>query len=184
MIDIANSLTIRALPTTRAQRVSLVAAACAWLIAAVGAFVVPLDAPSVGLSDDVSAITASDAAAVSAENLESFLASTRWGGASLAELRRQAEGSGDSVRRDTDEIAYLGFAERRDRATVLLRLPDGSVDERRIGELLPDGRRLAALGDTRLTLDSPEDQASSEDLLLFPEVTSDEPEPPNEDVPQ
>jgi hypothetical protein len=59
----------------------------------------------------------------------------------------------------------VGFVARKDSATVLLRLPDGSVDQRQVGDTLADGRKLAELGDTRLTLSG--QNREEEELLLF-----------------
>lgn len=142
--------------------------ASAWGLAALLALVFPLGMPATSARDTDDVLNATVKAA-SAEDLTRFLTSERWG-ISLAEIHRSQATEGTPGGVETSEIGFLGFVEREGRAKVLLRSEDGVVDQHEVGATLPDGRRLDSLGGTRLTLSG--ESTETEELLLFPEVTS------------
>lgn len=152
----------------RRNRALLAFGAALWSAAAAVAFLVPVNSGQRSLQSGM--LSADTSATVAeAEDLTNFLTSERWG-VSLAAIRReQALAAGESQLPESQDVGYLGFATREDRTTVLLRMPDGSLDERTLGEELPDGRRLTALGETRLTVR--DRNQAEEQLLLFPDVT-------------
>jgi len=164
---------IEPLARTVRHRRHLVAVVLAiWAFTVLLAVAIPLSTPDPDSSHGVfPEPTTSEGTAVG-EDLSVFLASKRWG-TSLEEIQRKlANATGEPENKTPDELGYVGFLAGQDRTTVLLRLPDGSLDERHVGDALPDGRKISALEDTRLRLNTGEQHP--EELLLFPQA--DDPE--------
>jgi len=138
------------------------------------ALTLPLNVPEVSDPDRAEAVAINAGKPRTEENLEQFLRGTRWG-ISLAQVRHANSAETDQQPAQSQEIGFLGIVESKGEARVVLRMEDGAVDTRDLGETLPDGRQLDSLGETTLSLKR--DNTEVEELLLFPEVTSSDLEP-------
>ena len=107
------------------------------------------------------------------EDLRHFVRSIRWG-VSLDEMqreeaaRRAAAGEGGALNPELREMGFVGLFVVPGRTSILMILENGTVQRLDIGDEVPDGRRLAEVSGTQLTLVDASEQRY--ELLLFPKV--------------
>lgn len=158
---------------SRPQAVRLAAATVGlWGLAALLALLLPVSAP---LPDSTIVRPPEPQAETGppSEDLQDFMRSTRWG-VSFEEAQRQAairagaDKQRGALNPELREMGFVGLFVVPGRTSILMVLEDGTVRRLDIGDEVPDGRRLAAVGGNRLTLADASGQQY--ELLLFPEV--------------
>ena len=150
--------------------------------AVLAALAVPVHLPEVGDSTVASSTLRDDAAEPAPEDLDAFLATSRWG-VSLRDIHEaeaatttQTGEAGGSINPVLAKMGFVGLIVTRDQSAVLLRSPEGPVVRVGPGEALPDGRILVSVTDNSLTLQG--DGLPEEVLTLFPRIRT---EPPASD---
>ncbi len=160
-----------------ASRRGLLVLAGAWLALVLSAWLLPVSrGGATGETVETPSSSALDRDP-GEEDLAHFLASSRWGGESLASLqtRRASEaqtqaGAADALNPELRAMGFVGVLWMADQTAILLELPEQGVQRFGVGDELPDGRRLEAVSEYRLLL-SGADQ-SQQELPLFPPLPS------------
>ena len=154
--------------------------ACGLMV--VAALSVPVPAPEVRAAsgtDEVAApLSAHLITAVRTEDLDSFLATERWGAPEpemqeAVVLHRPTPTDPRSINPVLLEMHYVGLIAVQDQRVVLLDLPERGVVRYAPGDTLPDGRVLVSVTDDSLTLKA--EGLPAEELMLFPERSTEPP---------
>lgn len=144
--------------------------ACAATVLAAGAL--PLPTPRPGLAGDGPGLrVGKDLPTLAPEDLNFFLDSRRWGGATLQEVQQRAAKAEAAAagRRAIDKVGLVGLINVEDRRAALIQLPDGSVARFVPGDTLSDGRRMKTATKGTVTLEGNE-EGQTEVLALFPPI--------------
>ncbi len=175
----------------RLIRQPLVAAVVGCVVLVIVAMWVPVRAPGGTFEDGAGLSFDGSPSLAGAEDLSAFVASRRWGGASLREIvdsiaastaaAAAAEASAGEPPPPTEPpvepVGFVGIAATAQDHVALLKLSNGDVLRVPKGDRLADGRTLSSLTDNLLTLDASDESRAPEVMALFPEVpttTSDE----------
>lgn len=157
---------------TRPQAKRLaVAVASLWGLTALLAFLLPVSAPP-PLGPVVVPPESQADGGPPQEDLGSFMRNTRWG-ASLEEVQREMAIQAGAAERgalnpELRKMGFVGLFAVPGRTSILMILENGTVQRLDIGDQVPDGRRLAEVSGTQLTLVDANEQRY--ELLLFPKV--------------
>jgi len=160
------------------RRWRVLAIASGLLLATVAAaFVVPIRQHGAGGLSAPASIEGVLAGAA-AEDLTPLLDSVRWGSSLREALAAAAKAGGQTAATpdqtlaertaDVDSVRFVGYIAAEDRRSALLAFPDGEIVRLRPGESLRDGRAVAAVSDSALTLGA--EGEAAEVLALFPPV--------------
>ena len=165
----------------RLIRQPLVAALVGCVALAIVAMWVPVSAPG-GTLEDGAGLSFDDSPSLAgAEDLSAFVASRRWGGASLRDIvdsiAASAAAAEESAREPpppteppVEPVGFVGIAAKAQDHVALLKLSNGDVLRVPKGDRLADGRTLSSLTDNLLTLDADDESRDPEVMALFPEV--------------